>query len=249
MLKAIKNNGSYIARSTFSTGVFKIRNIYILKTNGETNMTITTAQIQSGLSHFIGYLKLPGILPDSLSFLYLILLLALSLALIFKGKAVWKILFGILGAYIGAVFSISLMDMIHYTKIPVLIIAAAGALLGAILLLFLVRLSLSAGFAYIAYLVVSLLSGHNFIISIVAALIAFAVAYILYNKIIIILAGLIGMVILWYVFLRFGASYSVSLLLAIIIFALGMYLQFTEKSRFRKNAMRKKEQEQIYMQQ
>ncbi len=212
-------------------------------------MTITTGQIQSYLYHFIGYLKLPGILPDNLSFLYLILLLALGLALIFKGKTVWKILFGILGAYIGAVFSLSLMDMLHYTKIPVLIIAAAGAVLGAILLLFLVRLSLSAGFAYITYLVVSLLSGHNFIVAIVAALIAFSVAYILYNKIIVILAGLIGMVILWFVFLRFGASDSVSVLLAVIIFAIGMYLQFTEKSRIRKNALRKKEQEQIYMQQ
>ncbi len=186
---------------------------------------------------------------DNLSFLYLILLLALGLALIFKGKTVWKILFGILGAYIGAVFSLSIMDMLHYTKIPVLIIAAAGAVLGAILLLFLVRLSLSAGFAYITYLVVSLLSGHNFIVAIVAALIAFSVAYILYNKIIVILAGLIGMVILWFVFLRFGASGSVSVLLAVIIFAIGMYLQFTEKSRIRKNALRKKEQEQIYMQQ
>lgn len=212
-------------------------------------MTITTGQIQSYLYHFIGYLKLPGILPDNLSFLYLILLLALGLALIFKGKTVWKILFGILGAYIGAVFSLSIMDMLHYTKIPVLIIAAAGAVLGAILLLFLVRLSLSAGFAYITYLVVSLLSGHNFIVAIVAALIAFSVAYILYNKIIVILAGLIGMVILWFVFLRFGASGSVSVLLAVIIFAIGMYLQFTEKSRIRKNALRKKEQEQIYMQQ
>ncbi|MGC8496629.1 MAG: hypothetical protein ACP5NL_01315 [Thermoplasmata archaeon] len=212
-------------------------------------MTITTGQIQSGIYHFIGYLKLPGILPDNLSFLYLILLLALGLALIFKGKAVWKLLFGILGAYIGAVFSISIMDMIHYTKIPVLIIAAAGALLGAILLLFLVRLSLSAGFAYITYLSFSILSGHNFIISIIAALIAFSVAYILYNKIIVILAGLIGMVILWFVFSRFGASYSVSVLLAVIIFAIGMYLQFTEKSRYHKNEMRKKEQEQIYMQQ
>ncbi len=212
-------------------------------------MTITTGQIQSYLYHFIGYLKLPGILPDNLSFLYLILLLALGLALIFKGKTVWKILFGILGAYIGAVFSLSIMDMLHYTKIPVLIIAAAGAVLGAILLLFLVRLSLSAGFAYITYLVVSLLSGHNFIVAIVAALIAFSVAYILYNKIIVILAGLIGMVILWFVFLRFGASDSVSVLLAVIIFAIGMYLQFTEKSRIRKNALRKKEQEQIYMQQ
>ncbi|MEM3811977.1 MAG: hypothetical protein QXX98_03285, partial [Thermoplasmata archaeon] len=149
-------------------------------------MAVTIEQIQSVLYHFIGYLKLPGILPANLSFLYLILLLALGLALIFKGKAVWKILFGILGAYIGAVFSISIIDMIHYTKIPVLIIAAAGALLGAILLLFLVRLSLSAGFAYIAYLAVSLLSGHNFIIAIVAALIAFSVAYILYNKILVI---------------------------------------------------------------
>ncbi|MEM0163571.1 MAG: hypothetical protein QXV94_03470 [Thermoplasmata archaeon] len=212
-------------------------------------MAVTIEQIQSVLYHFIGYLKLPGILPANLSFLYLILLLALGLALIFKGKAVWKILFGILGAYIGAVFSISIIDMIHYTKIPVLIIAAVGALLGAILLLFLVRLSLSAGFAYIAYLAVSLLSGHNFIIAIVAALIAFSVAYILYNKILVILAGLIGMGILWFVFSRFGASYSVSVLFAVIIFAIGMYLQFTEKSRFRKNAMRKKEQEQIYMQQ
>ncbi len=212
-------------------------------------MTITTGQIQSYLYHFIGYLKLPGILPDNLSFLYLILLLALGLALIFKGKTVWKILFGILGAYIGGVFSLSIMDMLHYTKIPVLIIAAAGAVLGAIVLLFLVRLSLSAGFAYITYLVVSLLSGHNFIVAIAAALIAFSVAYILYNKIIVILAGLIGMVILWFVFLRFGVSDSVSVLLAVIIFAIGMYLQFTEKSRIRKNALRKKEQEQIYMQQ
>ncbi len=212
-------------------------------------MTITTGQIQSYLYHFIGYLKLPGILPDNLSFLYLILLLALGLALIFKGKTVWKILFGILGAYIGGVFSLSIMDMLHYTKIPVLIIAAAGAVLGAIVLLFLVRLSLSAGFAYITYLVVSLLSGHNFIVAIVAALIAFSVAYILYNKIIVILAGFIGMVILWFVFLRFGVSDSVSVLLAVIIFAIGMYLQFTEKSRIRKNALRKKEQEQIYMQQ
>lgn len=209
-------------------------------------MAITITQIESVLYHFLGYLKLPGIVPDQLSFLYLVLLLALGLALVFIGKKVWKVLFAILGAYMGAVFSISFINYIHYTQIPIPIIAVIGALLGAILLLFLVRLMLSLGFAYIAYLIAESLFAHNFIVAIVAAVIVFVIAYILYKKIIIILAGLLGAVLLWFVFMRFGVSYSISVFIAVIIFAIGMYLQFTEKSRARKNEIREKEQEQIH---
>lgn len=192
-------------------------------------MSITITQIESSLHNFLSYMKLPGIVPNEVSFLYLIILLALGLALVFRGKTVWKIVFAIVGAYMGAVFAISIMNSIGYTKLPEPIIALIGALIGALLLLYMVRFSITLGFAYIAYLISEYLFLHNFLVSVIVAIIVFVIAYIYYNKIIIILAGILGATLLWFAFIRLGASYSEAFLIAVILFAAGTYLQFREK--------------------
>ena len=57
-------------------------------------------------------------LPASLSYVVLIGLVFLSVALIFKGSTTWKLLFVVLGAYYGYIFASFLLHYIPLSSTP-----------------------------------------------------------------------------------------------------------------------------------
>jgi len=197
------------------------------------------------LSYILPYLDYHKYLPSAYSAIPLIILFLIGIALLLAGKYVWKITFALLGAYAGGMFSLMVLDFLISHKvipsltstlsgIPVILFVAVGAIIGAIVTLFLVRLFVSAGIAYIFFLIGEMIL-TNMVYAIILAIIVFVISYILYEKIIVFITGFVGMVLVWYVLVEYKVSYTIAVIIALILFIIGIYVQlYRKKSRKRK---------------
>jgi len=197
------------------------------------------------LSYILPYLDYHKYLPSAYSPIPLIILFLIGIALLLAGKYVWKITFALLGAYAGGMFSFMVLDFLishnvipsltsTLSGIPVILFVAVGAIIGAIVTLFLVRLFVSAGIAYIFFLIGGIIL-TNLVYAIILAIIVFVISYILYEKIIVIITGFVGMVLVWYVLVEFKVPYTIAVIIALILFIIGIYVQlYRKKSRKRK---------------
>ncbi len=192
----------------------------------------------SGIEYYLyHWVYFPGLFPQPYSLLSLLVLFAIGIALIFKGNYSWKFIFAVLGAYFGFIFAHYVASMVSVGGLPVDLIYIIGAVVGAVLLTFLVRVFLSLGFSYLSYLVAQTLYPGHFVAAVIVFLLVFSVTYILYNKIVVGIAGVIGAFAVWFAFISMGLGNLVAQLIAGILFALGLFLQITEKSRRRGRRM------------
>lgn len=185
-------------------------------------------QLEYYLYHWVYF---PGLFPHPYSILSLVILFVIGIALIFKGSYSWKFIFASLGAYFGFIFAHYIATVVSVGGLPVDLIYIIGAVIGAVLLTFLVRVFLSLGFSYLAYLVTQTLFPGQFMGAVIVFILVFAVTYVLYNKIVVGIAGIIGAFAIWFTFVNLGMGNILAQLIAGILFALGLFLQMTEKSR------------------
>lgn len=169
------------------------------------------------------------ILPSSLSYLTAVGLIFLSIALMFKGSVTWKALFVALGAYYGYIFSLYIISYFNSSGTPVYLILVVGAVIGAILMTFFVRVALAGGFALLTYLITATLYPNNFIISAGVAVIAFVLVYLLYNRVTVIVSGVIGAFMLWFSLMSVGFTALEAQIVPGVLFPLGLYLQMIER--------------------
>ncbi len=189
---------------------------------------ISLSQLEYYLYHWVYF---PGLFPNPYSILSLIILFAIGIALIFKGNYSWKFIFAALGAYFGFIFAHYITTVVSIGGLPVDLIYIIGAVIGAVLLTFIVRVFLSLGFSYLAYLVSQTLYPNHFIAAVVVFLIVFVFTYVLYNKVVVGMAGIIGAFAIWFTFINLGIGNIIAQVIAGIMFALGIFLQITEKDR------------------
>ncbi len=174
------------------------------------------------------------ILPSSLSYLTAVGLIFLSIALMFKGSVTWKVLFAALGAYYGYIFALYIVSYFHSAGTPVYLILLIGAVIGAILMTFFVRVALAGGFALLTYILSSTLYPQYFVISVGVAIIAFMIVYLLYNRVTVMISGIIGAFMLWFSLLSVGLTSIEAQIVPALLFPLGLYLQITEKHHQRR---------------
>ncbi len=167
-------------------------------------------------------------LPPGYSYLAVIGLVALSIAMMFKGKETWNILFIVLGAYYGYLFSLYLVSYLNIANLPVYLIFVIGAVIGAILMTFFVRIALSGGFAFFAFLIVRALYPGNTLLTFAVAIIAFILVYALYKKVTGVIAGIIGAFMLWFSLLSLGLPSLYAQIIPGVLLPVGLYLQFRE---------------------
>ncbi len=177
------------------------------------------------------------ILPSSLSYLTVVGLIFLAVALMFKGSVTWKALFVALGAYYGYIFALYIVSYFSSTGVPVYLVLVIGAVIGAILMTFFVRVALAGGFALLTYLLAGTLYPHNIVISIGAAIVAFVLVYFLYNRVTVIVSGVIGAFMLWFGLLSVGLAPIEAQIVPAILFPLGIYLQIIERKSHRRVAL------------
>ncbi len=199
------------------------------------------------ISYILPYLDFHKYLPAAYSSIPLVILFLIGLALLLAGKYAWKITFALLGAYAGGMFSLLFLDVLishnvipsltsTLSGIPVILFVIVGAIIGAIITLFLVRLIVSAGLAYIFFIIGGIIL-TSIIYAIILAIIVFVIAYILYEKIIVIITGFVGMVLVWYVLVDLKVSATLAIIIALILFIIGIYVQM-----YRKKSKKKKEE-------
>lgn len=168
--------------------------------------------------------------PAALSILVMIGLMALSVALMFKGKEAWNLLFIALGAYYGYIFALFIISYFHSSGDPVYLILVIGAVIGAILMHFFVRIALAGGFAFLAFVVARDMF-PSIITALFVAVLAFIIIYVLYNRVTILISAVMGAFLLWFALLSVGLTSLEAQIIPSILFPIGIYLQMTEKSR------------------
>lgn len=180
-------------------------------------------------SYLAGLLTNNLILPSSLSYLTAVGLIFLSIALMFKGNVTWKLLFVALGAYYGYIFALYIVSYFHSGGVPVYLILVIGAVIGAVLMTFFVRVALAGGFAFLTYILAGTLYPQSFVISVMVGIFAFIIVYLLYNRVTMMISGVIGAFMLWFSLLSIGFTGIEAQVIPGILFPLGLYLQIMEK--------------------
>ena len=170
-------------------------------------------------------------LPASLSYVVLIGLVFLSVALIFKGSTTWKLLFVVLGAYYGYIFASFLLHYIPLSSTPVYLVLIIGIILGALLMTIFVKIALSVGFAALTFFVLLAIYPAYLPEVLVISVLVFAAVYVLYKRVTMVVAGVLGAFLLWFTLLVLGVTSIDAQIIAGILYPLGLYLQVVEKSR------------------
>lgn len=172
-------------------------------------------------------------IPAGLSYAVLLGLVFLSIALIFKGSQTWKIMFATLGAYYGYIFTSFILRYLPITGEPLYLTMLVGIVLGAVIVTFFVRIALSAGIAALGFFILFALYPADLPIILAACVIVFAITYILYNRVTMVVAGVLGAFLLWFALIVLGLTSIEAQIIAGFLYPLGLYVQMMEK--YRKN--------------
>lgn len=187
--------------------------------------------IEYYLYHWVYF---PSIFPHPYSLVSLIVLFAVGLALLFKGNYSWNAIFGALGAYFGFVLGHYVATVVSIGPVPPILASIAGAVIGAILMIFLVRVALPLGISYTAYLAVQTVYPGHLITGGIVFLAVLIATLVLYKKIVIGIAGVIGAFLVWFTFINFGIPRTTAVIISAIMLGLGLFLQLNEKNESRK---------------
>jgi hypothetical protein len=164
-------------------------------------------------------------------------LLIIGIALIFRGNESWKVIFSAAGLYLGGYFTYNLINYLGYTSVPIVIAVAIGAIIGAVILTFIVRVGLSAGFALLVYLicidVIQLQKLYTLgdYYAIGAAILGFVVAYVLYKDFVHVVAGIIGAFAVYFSLVKLGVAPFYAEIAAAAAYIAGVALQEYEKQK------------------
>lgn len=172
--------------------------------------------------------------PASLSYLVLLGLAFLSIALIFKGSQTWKFMFAALGAYYGYIFTSFIMHYIPISGEPFYLVMLIGIVLGMVIVTFFIRIGLSAGLAAIVFFILFALYPSQLPIVLVAAVLVFGFVYLLYGRITMYAAGVMGAFLLWFALIALGLTSLEAQLVAGFLYPLGLYVQLMERYRRRR---------------
>ncbi len=172
-------------------------------------------------------------------------LLVIGLALIFRGNMTWKIIFTVAGLYLGGYFAYNIVHTLGLTQVPVIVAVAIGAVIGAVILTFVVRLGLSAGFGYLVYIVAIDVFHIQFYYALGGAVIGFGIAYILYKDFVHVVAGIVGAFAVYYALIKLGVAPLYAESAAAFAYVVGVAVQEWEKrrkKRLRKDLKEEKEE-------
>ena len=161
----------------------------------------------------------------------LIILLLIGIALVYRGSESWMLIFGALGAYIGFIIALYVASLLSITNSPVYLILAIGAVMGAILMLFFVRILISASLAFAGFIALYVILGINLIIAGLLAVAIFGIAYFFNKRLIIYIAAILGAIAIWFALYNLGLSSVIAQLFAILAFISGIYIQLREKEK------------------
>ena len=191
-------------------------------------MTITYQQVEQ---MFLNSVYIPKNLPPAELQLIMIGMLVIGLALVMRGGLTWKLVFTAAGAYFGGYFSYNLYYYLPLTQVPVLGFVLAGALIGAAIFFFAARIGLPASSAYIAYVLLRTLTLLPFSDIIIIAAVVFIIAVILYKDLVIIIAGILGAVAIWYSLYKLGLPQLAAELISGVLFVAGVTFQYIARKR------------------
>lgn len=176
--------------------------------------------------------------PSSLSYVIMIGLMLLSVALIFKGSKTWAVLFAVLGAYYGYIFASFILHYIPLANTPTYLVLLIGILIGAVLMSVFIKIALSAGSGILSFIIlIGIYPGYLPEVLVVSVMI-FAIIYFLYKRVTMVVAGIMGAFLLWFVLIILGLTSLEAQIVAGVLYTLGLYLQLVEKSR-KKEAYRR----------
>ncbi|MCL4342970.1 MAG: hypothetical protein M1267_03850 [Candidatus Thermoplasmatota archaeon] len=191
---------------------------------------------------FLKAISVPTGLTSTETTLLFIALLAIGIALMFRGNESWKVVFTAAGLYLGGYFSYNVVNYLGYTAFPILIIVAIGAIIGAIVLTLAIRIGLSLGFAYLVYLVGIDLLGISLYYAIGAAVVGFVVAYLLYKDFVHVISGIVGAFAAYFAMTKLGISQLYSESAVAFLYVVGVALQEWERRRKKSLGKRLKEE-------
>lgn len=193
-------------------------------------MTILTT-IQNELSKYVTLTYI----PEQYRWLVPFGLIVFGLLMLFKSKDTWRFAIGMIGAF-GAYFEV--MNLINTygfsltlfgTTLPSFLLAGIAAALGMILLYFIVEFAILAALGYVTYYVMSTHFNFSLSISVVAAILAFGVSFVLYQKIATLLAKVIGTVILFVGLIMFAIPTTYAVAIAVVVLIVSLVLTVYKK--------------------
>ncbi len=206
-----------------------------------------TGSISTTLENYFRNLLLNNLyVPSSFSYVMLVGLMLLSVALIFKGSKTWAILFAALGAYYGYIFSSFILHYIPLANMPTYLILIIGILIGAVLMSVFVKIALSVGSGILAFIILIGVYPAYFPEVLVVSVMIFAIIYFLYKRVTMVVAGIMGAFLLWFVLIILGLTSLEAQIVAGVLYPLGLYLQLVERSRKKENYRRSRRMPQYY---
>lgn len=140
-------------------------------------------------------------IPEQYRWLVPIGLIVLGILMMFRSRDTWKFLIAAIGA-LGSYYAVEHYGAKYYTSIlvahsiPLYIPPLIAAVIGSIILIVLVRFAISGAIGYASFMYLGL--HYQLDIAITIAIVIAAVAYYLYNKIVVILAKFIGAFMLFF---------------------------------------------------
>ncbi len=205
------------------------------------------ASISTSLENYFRNLLLNNMyLPANFSYVFLLGLMLLSVALIFMGSKTWAILFAALGAYYGYIFSSFILHYIPLANTPTYLVLLIGVVVGAVLMSVFVKIALSAGSGLLAFVILVGIYPSYLPEILVICVMIFALIFFLYKRVTLVVAGIMGAFLLWFVLIVLGLTSLEAQIVAGILYPLGLYLQLVERSRKKENYRRSRRIPQYY---
>lgn len=174
---------------------------------------------------------LPSNVLGYTSFTVSLILLLIGIALCFRGEKSWKIIMIALGAYGGFVITTYIMVKFHFTGLPDILVFAIGAVIGAVIFRFLAQIAICASIGFIVFLGLGYISGAGLVVAGLAALVAFAICYIRFNKVVIYVAAFAGALAIWVAIYDMGFPNISAQLFAALAMIVGLVLQKYESNQ------------------
>ena len=171
----------------------------------------------------------PGILPRRLDLFSALVLLAISLALIFAGKQIIRVIaFIAIGLAVGAAFAAG--GTLILGVVGFVIGGILGFIIGGLLSLVLLPLAIGIGIGLVAYDIMQAIL-HVYIFSLIVGVIFFVIGIIISLKLLALATAFFGALLLFDALLFFGVPGILALLLCIILGVIGFWVQGGFKSR------------------
>lgn len=174
--------------------------------------------------------KVFNFLPAPYLYLSSLIIVLIGIFLCFKGSTAWDVMFILVGAYFGVIFSLYIARVFTSSSFPLYLVLVIGAVAGAILVRALVRVGLPLAMGFLVYLISASVYPH-FVTDVVAGVVAFALSYILYKRITMVLSAVVGALMIWFALYSAGMDNTAAQIIASLTMVSGLVLQYMERYR------------------